>query len=384
MFRIKTALIASALIALVTSAASAQVFNPTITPGTIPITVTQTDEKAGVRPKVADQRLVNIAFGATANAGNSKTYAGNLGGRFGLIRNFNQLTIEALGTIGGARTGKFNDVTWTSRNVIARARYDLFLSQYDALFVAIAPRRDKFAGLDLRLQNQVGYLRNLFFPVDAHRFWTELGYDFTYDRFSKIEGGKAPSTTTTAPPAALTTTKQDPYIHSARVFFGYTNRLSPTASLSVGVENLFDFKDRRNVRVNGLVELTSSITHTFKLGLQSRVLFDNVPVSGAKNYDAIAVAQLVYTFDSAASAAAAACPVCDCTAQVQAARTVCRAPVPTYLPAPPPEPAQAPASAPAVEPAAVPESVPTVHPAVAPAPLPAPVAVPGAAPIPTP
>jgi Protein of unknown function, DUF481 len=317
-------LASSALCAQLGSRASAQVFSPTLTPGTSPIVVVEQDEKAGVRPKVADQRLVNIAFGATALSGNTKSYAGNLGGRFGLIRDRHQAMLEALGTLGSSRTGTDAGVHWTARSVIARARYDLFLSQMDAIFVAMAPRRDRFAGLGLRLQNQIGYLRNLFFPVDAHRFWTELGYDFTYDVFSKIE---STSSATTAPTTAPAPTADQPhFIHSARVFLGYTNRLSATAALSVGMENLLDFVDKKNVRVNGLVEFTSSITHTFKLGLQSRLLFDNVPVTGAKSkLDAIVVAQLVYTFDSNAGAPLPACPVCDCTAQVTATRNACRA-----------------------------------------------------------
>lgn len=319
---------------LISSNVSAQVFSPTLTPGASPIVVTEQDEKAPVRPKVADQRLVNIAFGATANAGNSRSYAGNLGGRFGLIRRNHQAMLEALGTLGAARQGTATGVHWTTRNVLARARYDLFLSQADALFLAIAPRRDTFAGLGLRLQNQIGYLRNLFFPVDAHRFWTELGYDFTYDVFSKVEG------TSSAMPQAMTnapmTAKPTPFIHSARLFFGYTNRLSQTAALSAGVENLFDFVDKHNVRVNGLVELTSSITHTFKLGVQSRLLFDNVPVKNTHKLDAVAVAQLVYTFDSNAGMAPPPCPVCDCTAQINAARAAaCRAIDPNHRYAPP-------------------------------------------------
>lgn len=321
---------------LFSSELSAQVFSPTLTPGASPIVVTEQDEKAPVRPKVADQRLVNIAFGATANAGNSRSYAGNLGGRFGVIRKNHQVMLEALGTLGAARQGTATGVHWTTRNVLARARYDLFLSQSDALFLAIAPRRDKFAGLGLRLQNQVGYLRNLFFPVDTHRFWTELGYDFTYDSFSKIEG--ASTAMAPAMPAMMGMSmmaKPTPFIHSARLFFGYTNRLSQTAAVSAGVENLLDFVDKRNVRVNGLVELTSSITHTFKLGVQSRLLFDNVPVKGTHKLDAVAVAQLVYTFDSNAGMPLSPCPVCDCTAQVKAARAAaCRAlePKPAYAP----------------------------------------------------
>jgi Protein of unknown function, DUF481 len=300
--------------------AHAQPFTPTINPTAAPIVINQTPEKLAVRSKINDQRLVNIAFGATINGGNTKSYAGNLGGRFGLIRADNQLMLEALGTLGGARReGSLTDVDWTSRSVIARARYDRFLSLSDALFVAMAPRRDIQAGLDLRLQTQAGYLRNLFFFSDAHRLWTELGYDFSYDNFSPLRAedrAKAMANGTDLTPVNK--------VHSARVFFGYTNRLSPTANLSVGAEILYDFSDWKNVRVNGLSELTSSLTQAFKLGLQSRLLFDNVPVAFKERYDLIVVAQLVYTFDSAAARAVIVCPACDCTAQVQAARNQCR------------------------------------------------------------
>jgi hypothetical protein len=203
----------------------------------------------------------------------------------------------------------------------------------------MAPRHDTFAGLDLRLQNQIGYLRNLYYPSDAHRVWTEVGYDLTYDNTGPLTGAMAP---VVMPTTSTSTKKCDDkddtcLVHSARVFFGYSNRLSTTANLSLGVENLFDFVDPKNYRVNALVELTSSITQTFKLGLQSRMLYDRVPVPGAKTYDVVAVAQLVYTFDSLAGAVQNACPVCDCSAQVQAAQAACStAPRPSSAPTAPP------------------------------------------------
>jgi hypothetical protein len=322
MFTVRIALLLAAALVLSSARVLAQPLTPTINPSSSPITVYQQPEKVAARPKVADQRLASIAFGATVNAGNTRSYAGNLGGRFGLIRDRHQLTVEALGTLGGARPpsgderGKRN-VEWTSRSAISRVRYDLFVSPMDALFVAIAPRRDRFAGLQLRLQNQIGYLRNLYFPVDAHRFWSELGYDFTYDNFGPVEGKTPPPVM--MPPAP----KDRGFVHSARLFLGYTNRLSPTANLSLGAETLLDFQDAQNVRVNGLVELTSSITHSFKLGVQGRLLFDNVPVTDTDKYDVVGVAQLVYTFDSQAGALNAPCPICDCTQQVQAARASC-------------------------------------------------------------
>lgn len=326
----------------------AQPFAPTINPNAAPIVVSQQPEKIATRPKAESQTLINIAFGATVNDGNSKLFAGNLGGRFGLIRNDHQLTLEALGSMGGARGGRLTDVEWNSRSVIARLRYDIFLSRADALFVAVAPRRDKSAGFEIRLQNQIGYLRNLFHRGDAHRFWSELGYDLTYDNFALVERTSAPENITDGvrnveaaagvPPAqslapegakitrSITTRSEEPYqfVHSARIFFGYTNRLLASATVSVGAETLLDFTDAKNVRVNGLAELTSSITGSFKLGLQSRVMFDNKPVPGTKPYDTILAVQLVYTFDSLGGSLNPACPVCDCTAQVEAARAACR------------------------------------------------------------
>lgn len=317
---LKLTLAAALACSWIAQAAHAQPLTPTINPTATPITVNTNPEKVAVRSKLTDQKLFNIAFGATVNGGNTQTYAGNLGGRFGLIRENNQLMLEALGTLSGARRERsLTNVDWTSRSAIARARYDRFLSLSDALFIALAPRRDKQAGLDLRLQTQAGYLRNLFFFSDAHRLWTELGYDFSYDNFTPFsEQDKAKAL------MEGRDLKDVNKVHSARVFLGYTNRLSPTGTFSAGAEVLYEVNDPKNVRVNGLSELTSSITQSFKLGLQSRVLFDNVPVAFKKKYDVIVVVQLVYAFDSAAAQATTVCPACDCTAQVQAARNQCR------------------------------------------------------------
>jgi len=327
MFKLLAALAATASLSLVwASSGKAQAFNPTINPTATPIAISSAPEKIAARPKIEYQKLVSVAFGATVNAGNSNSYAGNLGGRFGYIRENHQLMIEALGTMGGARQGGLTDVEWTSQNVTARARYDLFLSQYDAVFLAIAPRRDQFAGLDLRLQNQIGYLRNLYVPSDAHRVWAEFGYDLTYDNVRVPKSSSSTATAMTVGAGKCDGDEDKCRVHSARLFIGYTNRLSPTANLSLGIENLLEPKHLGNYRMNGLIELTSSITQTFKLGVQSRVLYDREPVEGAEEYDVVAVAQLVYTFDSLAGTTVSTCPACDCTAQVNAAKLSCRAP----------------------------------------------------------
>ena len=360
---------------LVLGAAAFVLALPTTQAAAQPVPVAQHTEAVAAPPPVLDQLTVNMAAGATLNAGNTEAYAGNAGGRLGLIRHPHALTVEALGTLGYTKANPEADVEQTSANVIGRARYDLFLSRDDALFVAIAPRRDTFAGLNLRLQNQVGYLRNLYFPADAHRLWTELGYDLTYDVFARVtktttrdvtaevnrrlpNGDDVDRYAGTLTETITSSDKPDPeVIHSARVFFGYTNLIHPAANLNLGVETLFDFQDAKNVRVNGLAEITTSVTGAFKLGIQSRLFYDNVPVPKKDEVDALIAVQLIYTFDSLAGQAAAPC---DCSAAVAEAHAECARnaaePAPVLLePAPtapaPSVPTEAAPAAPAAEPA---------------------------------
>lgn len=339
MLNLRTATLVAVACAFASSV-RAQPFAPTINPDKTIIAVSQTPEKIVVgKPKIEEQTVVNFALGATLNGGNTRSFAGNVGGRFFKVHDINQFTIEALGTLGGARGERISDVEWTSQTAIGRARYDLFVSQLDAFFLALAPRHDRFAGIRLRLQSQAGYLRNLYRPSETHRVWTELGYDFTYDNFMEVDKQMTEDITTQvrmadpllAPEGATITRtytqrfdQPNDFVHSARIFLGYTNRLFASANLSAGAETLLDFKDAKNVRVNGLIEFTSSITHSFKLGLQSRLLFDNVPVPGKDKLDTIFAMQIVYTFDTAAGTLNAPCPLCDCTSQVAAARASCR------------------------------------------------------------
>lgn len=306
--------------------------------------VEQHTEKVAAPPAAPSQTVINITAGATLNAGNTKSYAGNLGGRIGVMRHPHQFTVEALGTLGGTENQTTKEIEKTAANAIGRARYDLFLSQEDALFVALQPRRDTFAGLNLRLQMQAGYLRNLYHPSDDHRLWTELGYDLTYDNFTRMTVTETQDLTDQVeitPLAGMTPTLDgarvvrdetriinpaSDFVHSGRIFLGYTNRLHPAANLNLGAETLLDVEDKKNVRVNALGEITTSVSDSFKLGIQARMFFDNVPVPGKGKTDGMVALQLVYTFDSLAGAPPAEPPpepACDCTAEVEAAKQAC-------------------------------------------------------------
>ena len=237
--------------------------------------------------------------GATLNSGNTRAYTVTVGGHLGMIRGNNQLVLDVLGLINATRAPlgdkRFEpDYEKTAANVIGKARYDRFLSKNDALFLAIVPRRDVFAGLDLRMQMQAGYSRNLYAPSDKQRLWTEAGYDGTYDRFAPLtttrdydfaENMMAPPP---PPPEGVTATyttntvsKPDPeFINSARLFFGYSNSMTALAVVNLGAEILLDLQEASNIRINTVADFTTSLSTRFKLGFNSRMFYDHVPVPG--------------------------------------------------------------------------------------------------------
>ncbi len=372
-----------------------------------PVAVAQHTEAVVLAPPpVTNQVTASITAGATINSGNTDAYTGNAGGRFGLIRGSHQFTAEVLGTLGALKAEGTSAYEKTSANVIGRARYDRFLSENDALFVAVAPRRDTFAGLNIRLQMQAGYSRNLFFPSEDHRLWTELGYDLTYDDFAKttvtttdleggpfVDGSPTPILRPDVTATYSTSTTSDPghaFVHSARAFLGYKNAITPLANLNLGVEGLFDVEDAKNVRVNAMADITTSVSKSFKLGVLSRLFYDHVPVPGKGRTDLMMAVNLIYTFDTLAAAPAEPAAVepaaepCDCSSAVDAAKAECAAlAAPSEVPAAEAAPAAAspetaPVDAPATEAAA--PAVASAAAPVAPAPAAAPVA-PAAAPV---
>lgn len=309
-----------------------------------PVEVKQHTETVTVGAAPTDnQVLVQITGGAALSSGNTRSYTVTLGGQFGLFRKNHQLSVNALGMITAAKPprGEKNpdgsdDYVKTAANIIGKARYDLFLSNMDALFLALVPRRDVFAGLDLRMQMQAGYSRFLYAPSPAHRFWAEAGYDLTYDNFATLTA-TADTTLTVSEQQRMaaglpasgdiiqrTTTSSNPgheFIHSARAFLGYTNALSKLALLNLGVEALFDVKDGKNVRINTVADLTTTLSDRFKLGFVSRMFFDNVPVPAApalKKADFVSTLQVIYSFDSLAGSKQEV-PACDCSDDVKKA-----------------------------------------------------------------
>jgi len=291
-----------------------------------------------------------VGLGGTLNTGNTRTFAFSTNSHFQLKRSEHQLTMDVTGIYGLAAlrddtTGDFSGWNPNAGNVFGQVRYDYFLTPNNALVAAVQARHDRFAGLELRFQGQLGYLRN-FVNEESHRFWGEAGYDLTYDDFffeqARLMMLPAPNLT-------------QQVVHSARVFLGYDNHVNEAVTFLTGVEALFDFQEASNVRLNVISELRSKLGANFQVSLQHTLRFDGVPPEGKATLDNILVVNLVYS-------------LVDEKAEPRAEDTV-ESEVTTVEEPPPAPPAAEPAAEPApTEPAADAPGADAAAPAAAPAP----------------
>lgn len=315
-----------------------------------------------------DQTRFDLSLGFTGNSGNTRAVAGNGGFTFLLKRKPHVFTLEGMGNLGYANVlgDGTNDLQRNAANVVGRARYDYFLSERDALFAAIVPRRDVFAGIGARIQMQAGYARVFYQPQENHRFWGELGGDATIDRYVAIQQEDG----TYSSPI-------DTEIYSVRMFLGYTNRLTEMAELNLGFEALLPPYDKRGednpatavneskyrYRMTGNAELLSTLSSRFKMGAAFRIMYDNSPPTGTPSkIDTLTTFFLSYTYDTLAEKPAEAeepaCPPCEAAPEAAAATVEEPAPdpgltagEPAMEPVEPPSEATEAAAAEATEPA---------------------------------
>jgi putative salt-induced outer membrane protein YdiY len=229
-----------------------------------------------------DETVWTVNAGGVLNTGNTQSWMLTAGSRLRLVRGQHALSSEVLFNYGQANLpdepGGYQD---TARNLNARSRYDYFLTERNALFVANVLRWDTFAGLNPRVQGQAGYLRTLF-KDDSHRFWGEVGYDYTYDNFyledvvdPDVEGSRM--------------------IHSARLFLGYEARFNEMVGFLTGAELLMSVTNPEVTRFNWESTLTSKLFERLAAELKFMLRYDNVPAPERQRLDTLTQISLVAT-----------------------------------------------------------------------------------------
>lgn len=244
--------------------------------------VTGTDRKEDDPTYVND---VSIGAGGMFASGNARTIALTSVLRTRIRRDEHQLSGAA--AINYGRAGKLgNEIEDTVENYQGLLRYDYFLTNSVSLFLQSTARRDKFQGLDLRLNIDPGvayYVLN----DKTHRLWGEIGYDLQHDiRREQSRAQKDPA----LPPLDKSQT-----LHNARVFLGYENKLRKEVSFISSLEYLQNFGDLETFRFIADVGLKSNVADHLALATTYTARYENKPLPNVTELDSIASFNLVYS-----------------------------------------------------------------------------------------
>jgi putative salt-induced outer membrane protein YdiY len=250
---------------------------------------TDTYETAAKRDeKAKDTTELSISGGGLFASGNSNLLALTGGFNHRLRRGDNQFSLIGVGNYSrSAAPGKTPSAT--VENIQGRSRYDRFITDDLSLFLGLQARRDRFVGLDLRLQIDpgVGYY---FINLKDRQLWGELGYDFLYDirredsRDIKNKEG-------------VITGREDKTktVHSGRAFIGYRYKMNEGVSLASSLEFLQGVSDTDIRRLNADMVVSSKFTASFSLATSFLLRYDSKPLSGKQNLDTITSVNLVYS-----------------------------------------------------------------------------------------
>jgi putative salt-induced outer membrane protein len=155
-----------------------------------------------------------------------------------------------------------------------------------SLFLSLSGRRDRFQGLDARLNLDPG-LAYYFIAEEKQRLWGELGYDYQYDlrRDEAIAAAAEQGT-------LLGKTKGR---HSARGFLGYHTNVNEHVAFDTGAELLLGIPATENWRLNWLSSLTTALDSRFSLGATFNLRYDHNPLLGVEKLDTVTSMNLICT-----------------------------------------------------------------------------------------
>lgn len=227
-----------------------------------------------------------VSAGAFLSTGNAKSLALTAAGNLRLRRGFDQFTLDLAANYGQASVTPGAPEEPTVENIQARARYDRFLAKKWALFAQESFRKDRFQGLDLRLNFDPGLAYYVLIEEKQHLTF-EAGYDLQYDvrTTQAIADAEAAGT-----PVDATEVR-----HALRLFAGYDNSLNEHVRFDTGLEYLQAFALAENFRINWVSSLTASITQSFAVAAGFTLRFDNNPLPAVEQLDTITTLSLVYS-----------------------------------------------------------------------------------------
>ncbi len=237
--------------------------------------------------KDKDTTEFKVSAGGLFTTGNSRALSLTGAGQFKLRRDRNQLSAAAAGNYARSAATTDDPMQTTLENVQGRVRYDRFFTEVVAGFLALSATRDRFQGLDLRLNVDPGVA---FYVIDdkSHQLWTEVGYDLQHDirrdeaiDAAALEGEDVDKSETS---------------HNARAFVGYDNSLNEQVSFQSGLEYIQGLQETKSWRLAWNAGLTSNVNDAFAVATTFTLEYDHDPLPGIENTDAITAVSVVYSF----------------------------------------------------------------------------------------
>ena len=232
-----------------------------------------------------DATEAKVQAGALLSTGNARTLAATALGSFRMRRGMNEISAAAAANYAQGAAGRDEPIETTVENYQGKLRYDRFLTERIALFAAVSARRDRFQGLDLRLNFDPG-VAYYFFDRPEMQFWGELGYDLQHDirRDANIRAAAA---------TGEIIDKSDTR-HSARGFLGYRHTLREGITLNTGLEYLQGIPDTEYFRINWDLGFTAAVSQRFSLATTFGLRYDHHPLPEVETVDAQTALNLVY------------------------------------------------------------------------------------------
>ena len=233
-----------------------------------------------------DTTELKLLAGGLMSAGNSRAISITGAARFKLRRDANQFTAAAAANYARSAPDPTRGMETTLENLQGRARYDRFFTDWLAGFIAASGMRDRFQGLNLRVNIDPGLA---FYVIDekAQQLWFEVGYDQQYDirRQQAIDEAAAKGT-----PVDKTETR-----YNLRGFVGYNNALSEQVTFDTGLEYIQGLQETKNWRLVWDSSINSNIGANFAIATSFTLKYDNNPLPSVDSTDAITAISLVYT-----------------------------------------------------------------------------------------
>lgn len=233
-----------------------------------------------------DATEAKLQLGALLSTGNSRSLASTGSGSLRLRRADNEFSAVVAANYARSAATPADSTRTTMENYQGKLRYDRYVSNDVSVFLSLSGRRDRFQGLDARLNLDPG-LAYYFVQLEKQRLWAELGYDYQYDlrTADAIELAADQGT-------ILGKTKAR---HSARGFLGYHTSVNDNVSFDTGAEVLLGIPKTENWRLNWLSSLTAALDSRFSLGATFNLRYDHNPLPGVEKLDTVTSMNLICT-----------------------------------------------------------------------------------------